>query len=88
MQLIPCPVCKGAGEERGVFHLLTCMNCKGLGEVIADTGEALEDHQIITRLRERNRQLLRQVQALSDAASRHPPATTQEAQRKWRGVAG
>lgn len=40
------------------------MDCNGLGEVVADTGEALEDQQIITRLRERNRQLLRRVQEL------------------------
>ena len=85
IQLIACPTCKGAGEEKGVFHLLTCINCKGLGEVIADTGEALEDEQIITRLRERNRQLLRRVQELTNI-NRQPEPTQAELQRKWRGA--
>ncbi len=83
--LTACPSCKGAGEERGVFHLLTCMDCKGLGEVIADTGAALEDEQIITRLRERNRQLLRRVQELANI-NRQPELTQAELQRKWRGA--
>ena len=87
IQLIACPKCKGAGEEKGVFHFLICIDCRGLGEVIADTGEALDDDHIITRLRERNRQLLRRVQELSSIQKKTEP-TTQELQRKWRGVAG
>ncbi len=87
IQLIPCPKCKGSGEDKGVFHLLTCMDCNGLGEVRSDTGEALEDQQIITRLMERNRQLLRRAQELTNI-NRKPEPTTQDLQRKWRGVAG
>ncbi|WP_422459157.1 hypothetical protein [Endozoicomonas sp. ALB115] len=66
---------------------MVCTGCNGLGEVRSDNEQPLEDHQIINRLRERNRQLIRRVQDLT-SINRQPEPSTQDLQRKWRGVAG
>ena len=62
-----------------------CAGCNGLGEVRSDNHEPLEDHQIMKRLRERNRQLILKVQQLQQLRSQ-PQATDQEIKRKHRGV--
>ena len=80
LRLSDCDTCNGAGEKRGIYHLLVCASCNGLGEVNAETGEALEDQQIIDRLRERNRKLLWRIQQL--ARERPEPLSAVDRQKQ------
>ena len=83
--LSACTECNGAGERKGIWSVVVCPGCNGLGEVRSDNGQPLDDYQIINRLRERNRQLILRMQDIQKHLD-NPPPTDQEIKRKHYGV--
>lgn len=49
-ELVRCEVCQGAGRSMGIFHLLDCAACDGVGLVDAETCQALEPRDMVAQL--------------------------------------
>lgn len=69
--LAHCPVCRGKAVIQGVFHHLDCVQCNASGWVAADTGEALDERELVTQLSLK----LQAAQQRIDALKRPMPVT-------------
>lgn len=46
-----CEICQGKGFIKGIFHEMACAGCNGAGLVMKESGEALENTDMISQLR-------------------------------------
>lgn len=85
VELAPCPVCRGEGLTRGVFHDLACDQCSASGWVVMATGEALPLEELVTQLNMKLRAMGRQLDRLTKRQPVGPEAQYHTNNRRGAG---
>ncbi|MFS2091723.1 hypothetical protein ACCC96_01800 [Pseudomonas sp. Pseusp11] len=69
IELAQCQICRGKAFIKGVFYDLACIQCNASGWVVAETGEALQLHDLVMQLSFKLQEAQRKVEALKRAST-------------------